>query len=191
MRKFVLIMAILSLLGGCADDPGKVTIRNTVKVDSHSADMCAYKWLQGECADFQQISVAESIRFIKDGGSGIVYYGFIGCPFCERAVPILNQAALEAGNTIYYVDVKAEPAATQEEYEELVSLLETTFNPDQKGNLTFFVPEVIGIKKGKITGYHVALVDGWTPIDEDDQMDDLQKTKLLDIYRNIIISAGG
>lgn len=65
-------------------------------------------------------------------------------------------------------------------------MIESTFDLDQNGEPAFYVPEVIGIKKGKITGYQVALVDGWKPADANDQMDDQQKEKLLGIYKEII-----
>ena len=145
-----------------------------------------YKQLEGNVADFQQITVAESIRFIKAGGSGIIYYGYVGCPFCERAIPLLNQAVLETGITIYYVDVKAEPIATQLEFQELVDLIGSTFSLDQNGYPAFYVPEVIGIKNGRITGFQVALIDDWKPSTPDDQMDEQQKEKLLNIYKEII-----
>ena len=33
------------------------------EVESEPADMSAYRWLEGETADFQEITWAESIRF--------------------------------------------------------------------------------------------------------------------------------
>ena len=181
----LLIVVILFFANGCSKSE-KVVITNTVEVNSQKVDMKDYKQLEGNIANFQQITVAESTRFIKEGGSGIIYYGYVGCPFCERAIPLLNQAAIETGITIYYVDVKAKPMATDAEYQELVALIESTFDLDQNGEPAFYVPEVMGIKKGKITGYQVALVDGWKPADANDQMDDQQKEKQLGIYKEII-----
>ena len=180
-----LVLVLLFMTNGCIKSE-KVIITNTAEVNSQKTDMKDYKQLEGTIADFQQITVAESIRFIKSGGSGIIYYGYAGCPFCERAIPLLNQAALETGATIYYVDVKAEPIATELEYQELTELIGSTFDLDQYGEPAFYVPEVIGIKNGKITGYQVSLVDGWKPSDENDQMNYQQKRKLLGIYKEII-----
>ena len=101
----LLIVVILFFANGCSKSE-KVVITNTVEVNSQKVDMKDYKQLEGNIANFQQITVAESTRFIKEGGSGIIYYGYVGCPFCERAIPLLNQAAIETGITIYYVDVR-------------------------------------------------------------------------------------
>jgi len=44
---------------------------------------------------------------ILDSGSGVIYFGFAGCPWCRNAVPVLLNAAKGAElDTIYYVNVR-------------------------------------------------------------------------------------
>ena len=102
------------------DEP--ITITNKIEIQSTPADMDGYIWIDEERADFQLIPLRESIRFFKEGGSGILYYGKVNCDWCQRAVPQLNRAARDLGVTVYYVDV-SDAAVSYEEYEELVKCI--------------------------------------------------------------------
>ena len=157
------------------------------EVESEPADMSAYRWLEGETADFQEITWAESIRFFKEGGTGILYYGYIDCPFCQRAVPLLNEAARETGTTVYYVNVYGKGhSADIDEYYALMECIDSIIGHDDKGEPDFKVPEVIGVRNGEITGHHLSLVDDFHPSYETEQMSDEQQAKLKQIYLDII-----
>ena len=52
------------------------------------------------------ISMKEASK-ILDSGSGVIYFGFSGCPQCRMAVPFLIEAANKSKvDTIYYVDIR-------------------------------------------------------------------------------------
>lgn len=164
-----------------------IQITNKIEIESTPADMDGYVWIDEERADFQLIPLRESIRFFKEGGSGILYYGKVNCDWCQRAVPQLNLAARELGVTVYYVDV-SDATVTYEEYEELVKCIDSTFRIDDTGEKAFFVPEVIAVKDGEVVGYHISLVDGYD-ITKSEQMSDSQKDELAGIYREVIKNA--
>ena len=109
MKKLsALLLSLCLLLCGCAkQETEKVTITNPVDIYSEPAIMTVYEWIGNEIADFQEITFTESLRLFSEKGSGILYFGYDNCPFCERAVPMLNKAALETGVSVYYVDVYA------------------------------------------------------------------------------------
>lgn len=174
------------LLGGCASKSEKVTITNPVDIQSEPAIMTVYEWIGDEIADFQEITFAESLRLFTEKGSGILYYGYNDCQWCERAVPVLNEAALQTGVTVYYIDVYGPFQPTKDEFDDLMDYIEDTFLEDDKGNKSFFVPLVIGVKNGEITGSHVSLVKSFELKDETSMMDEAQKKELRDIYLDII-----
>ncbi len=192
MKKFLATAMLLSILTGCTKDTTAeesviepVTITNTVALDSHYADMSPYKWIEGETAHFEEVTLAEANRLYLEGGSGIVYYGYIDCPWCQRAVPLLNEAAREMEVTVYYIDVYGAVQPSKEEYDTFINCIKDTLDIEN-GEYAFYVPYIAGVKNGKITGYHVSLLDSFTIENDDSQMDDAQKKELKTIYENII-----
>ncbi len=164
-----------------------VTITNTVELESTESDMSGYVWLDTtEKNVFQTISLKDSVRIFKEGGSAILYYGKVDCPWCQRAVPLLSQAAIIRDVTVYYVDVsqKVEKA----DYDELVTYIESTFQLNN-GKPSFFVPEVIAVKNGQIVDSHVSLVESFTLTSDEDMLTEEQSAELLEIYKTMIKKA--
>ena len=191
MKKIVLILTALLTLVSCGKQEQEVdktvTITNSVELNTYDADMSGYKWLYDSEPAFTEITLEESIRIFKEEGSGILYYGYVGCPWCERAVPILNKVAKETGVTVYYINVHFQ--TTMEAYNELMTYISPILEKDSEGEPVFKVPEVIAVKDGEITDHHLALVEDFKIENDDSQMSDSQKKELEDIYLNLIRSA--
>lgn len=191
MKKIVLVLTALLTLVSCGKQEQEVdktvTITNSVELNTYDADMSGYKWLYDSEPAFTEITLEESIRIFKEEGSGILYYGYAGCPWCERAVPILNKVAKETGVTVYYINVHFQ--TTMEAYNELMTYISPILEKDSEGEPVFKVPEVIAVKNGEITDHHLALVEDFKIESDDSQMSDSQKKELEDIYLNLIQSA--
>ena len=147
--------------------------------------MKGYKWIRNDVADFQLISLKESLRMFEEGGTGILYYGYDECAWCNRAVPELNEVAKELNLTIYYVDASAK--VEKEDYKKLLEYIDPVLKVNSSGEKGFYVPAVIGVKNGKLAEYHVSLLDSFelSKDDPNKQLSDAQKQELQDIYRNI------
>ncbi len=194
MKKIVLAFVALMTLVSCGksqsadtEEIETVTITNSVELNTTDTDMSGYKWLYDSEPAFVEMTLEESVRIFKEGGSGIVYYGYAGCPWCERAVPILNDVAKELGVTVYYINVHAQ--TTMEAYNELLTYITPILETDSNGEPEFKVPEVIAVKNGEITDHHLALVDGFKIESDESQMSDTQNEELKNIYINLIKSA--
>lgn len=211
MRKVKLILAgVMSLtLAACkpnlnidasataeASSAPEYTITNSVDLVTSEADMTGYQWLYDTDPPFVETTFQESIRMFTEKGSGILYYGRTNCPWCQRAVPVLDEVAQETGVTIYYIDAQqplataadgsVDAAKSQEVYQELLSYISPILEKDEDGEPAFQIPEVIGVKNGEIVGHHLSLVDSFSLDSEDAQMNDEQVAELKDIYRRII-----
>ena len=138
---------------------------------------------------FKQITYESSIKFFTEGYSGILYYGKVGCPWCERAVPILNAIAKDNNISIYYIDANKGMGETkrerEENYKNLSKYISDSFQEDDNGKKGMFVPDVIAVKNGKMVAYHVSLVDDYD-IHKDDQLSENQKEKLYNIYQQMV-----
>ena len=193
MKKILTCLLTVVLLAGCFNktDSKKnissdtLTITNKVSLTSTKADMKSYKWIRNDVADFQLISLKESLRMFEEGGTGILYYGYDECAWCNRAVPELNEVAKELNLTIYYVDASAK--VEKDDYKKLLEYIDPVLKVNSSGEKGFYVPAVIGVKNGKLVDYHVSLLDDFelSKDDPNKQLSDAQKQELQDIYRNI------
>ena len=188
MKKMMMAVLCLGMLVGCssktAASGSEVTITNPVELNTVTLDMSGYEWLNDSEPAFTEITLHESIRIFAEKGTGIVFYGYPGCSFCQRAVPEMNAVAKEMGISIYYIDVTniaADADHKEEDYDVLSGYISSVFVDD-----SFQVPDVIAVKDGELVGNHLSLVDDFKITSNDSQMNDEQKKELQDIYKGLI-----
>ena len=46
------------------------------------------------------VALEESLKLFENG-TGIVFYSYETCPWCNRVIPVLDEAAKEAGITVF------------------------------------------------------------------------------------------
>ena len=176
-------------------DPAEVTITNPVKLNvlEETADLSGYQWLYDDAPAFSLITLQESIRLFSEKGSGILVYSSDTCPWCNRAIPVLNDVLKEYGLKAYYVDtnmpIAPDAAESKRLYDELCGYIDSIFELDEDGQPTFQIPEVIAVKNGEIVGHHLSLVDSFVMTDNETQMTDGEIEELKTIYRGLIEAA--
>lgn len=144
-RKMLIITLILSvlLLTSCK---GKETISDSKKFASEYTQVQEYNV-------FTYRSEDEIIKILEHG-TGIVYLGFPECPWCQAYVPILNEVAdIEGLDKVYYYNILTDRQDNTEFYQKLVSILSDNLRYDEEGNKRIYVPAVISVVEGKITGF--------------------------------------
>ena len=188
------LLSVSILLFGCkptleSHNSNTTEILNLVYVDQKESDLKSYTFLADDNPAFKEITFESSIKFFTEGYSGILYYGKVGCPWCERAVPILNAVAKDNNISIYYIDANKGMGETKREREEnyanLSKYISDSFQEDNNGKKGMFVPDVIAVKNGKMVAYHVSLVDDYD-IHKNDQLSESQKQELYNIYQQMI-----
>ena len=188
------LLSVSILLFGCKPIPesqnsNTTETLNLVYVDQKESDLKSYTFLADDNPAFKEITFESSIKFFTEGYSGILYYGKVGCPWCERAVPILNAIAKDNNISIYYIDANKGMGETKREREEnyanLSKYISDSFQEDDNGKKGMFVPDVIAVKNGKMLAYHVSLVDDYD-IHKNDQLSESQKQELYNIYQQMV-----
>jgi len=112
---------------------------------------------------------AEDIINILEGGTGIIYFGFSSCPWCQAYVPMLNDLAREKGiETIYYLDIKDIRNENTSEYQKIVELTKDFLPLNDEGKERIYVPDVFFVKEGIILGHNneTSLISGGTTPEE-------------------------
>ncbi len=88
-------------------------------------------------------------------GTGIVFFGFPACPYCQVYTPVLNEVAKERGaEKIYYLNIKDMRDKNTDEYKKIVEILSEYLEKDENGDKRLYVPDTYFIKDGKIVGHN-------------------------------------
>lgn len=157
----------------------------------------------------------DKILEIIENGTGIIYLGFPGCPWCRNALPVLFDVAKENEvDTIYYMNILNERDlfvvedgklvyAKDEEgnekkgtkgYHQLLEALDEHLNDYtvlfegkeyETGEKRIYAPSIIFVRDGKVLGVHVSTVTS----DEDPKtpLTDEQYDELFGIYEDYIL----
>lgn len=212
MKKLMMTLLIASLLAGCGSNktsnkaPAAPTAfadgnnAGAINLETQPADMSNYVFLKDDNPAFTEITLEESFRLIEEKGTGCVYYSYETCPFCNRAIPTMDEAAKAMGITIFYVNLYSDTfmSKSKDEQNELVQKLYSLYEPalDHEKNentgkeeVKMRVPLLVGVRDGEIVGHHRGITDDFE-LDQDKldelQVTDKQKKELLSDYEKVI-----
>ncbi|HHW69129.1 MAG TPA: hypothetical protein GX747_02155 [Tenericutes bacterium] len=166
---------------------------NNVKITDSKKFKLEYESINNKANDagkkYKKLNISEEnpivysslkdIKRILQNGTGVIYFGFKECPWCRTAVPVLLNAAKEAGvNRIYYFndfsirdikqkdEITGEIITTQEgskEYYELLKILgehASIYSGLEDDTIKrLYAPTVVFVKSGEILGVHVGTID--------------------------------
>lgn len=213
MKLWKYMLASLLLLTGCTP-AGKPTETSAPVVSQEPAknagkielttlptDMSAYMFLDDPDHVFEEVTTEESLKLFVNG-TGIVIYSYETCPWCNRVMPVLNEAAKAKGVKVFYVNIYSDAfmQLSNQKKSDQIQALYTCLDPilDREKDETtgkekpvMQVPEVVAVKDGKITAHHMGIVDGFK-LDPDKlseyQVSKSQVKELKNIYLELIDS---
>lgn len=114
--------------------------------------------------DYPAVNMEENIYYyatydevveVLTEGTGIVFFGFPACPYCQIYAPVLDEVARErSADKIYYLNIKDMREQKTDEYKRLVEILRDYLEVDKYGNKKLYVPDTYVVKDGKIMGHN-------------------------------------
>jgi thiol-disulfide isomerase/thioredoxin len=191
MKRLWLILTVLCMvcLAGCRRQ--YVFDNDLVKTE---ADMSGYVYLKDPSPVFDLVSIDESYRLFEEEQAGVIFYSRVSCPFCNAAVPVLNDAAKELGVRIMYTDIE-DPEFMKLSWQErdekvfhLMELIDSILKTDDSGEKAFFIPLLIAVKNGKIMDSYVSVSEGVnTENFEETPKENIEHLK--ELYKRVIKAA--
>ena len=113
---------------------------------------------------FYDLTVKEMAQAMDEKRTFAVYFGYDSCEWCLDAVPVINEAAKQSGQTVGYVDTRANPAWEKntdiDDYDLLVEKVGEYLEFDDKGVRHLYVPTLFFIKEGKVVQFHEGTLEG-------------------------------
>lgn len=166
MKKWKMNLALsLCLLAGCASAPAAPQTENDEPAQTPLACEAGSENCEAKAeaeADFTEIEFDDAIALFEEGKSGVLYFGFAACPWCEEAVPILDEEAKKAGTQILFVrtrDENKERLYTDEQKEKIQKWIEKYMSENEEGELTLYVPLVVRVENGEAVAGHQGTVE--------------------------------
>ncbi|MBQ7991511.1 MAG: hypothetical protein IJ252_00645 [Solobacterium sp.] len=163
MKRLWMILTVLCMV--CLSGCGRQYVFDNDLVRTE-ADMSGYIWLEDESPAFDLVSIDESFRLFEEKQTGVIFYSRVSCPFCNAAVPVLNDAAKELGVRILYTDIE-DPEFMKLSWQErdgkvfhLMELIDSILKTDDNGEKAFFIPLLIAVKDGEIMDSYVSVSEG-------------------------------
>ena len=166
------------------------TITDIVIVDAEAledyaaADMSGYHYLTDAEHCFKEIETLDVVNMIDEGKTFIVVFTHTGCPWCQAAMPVLNDVAKTYGLAVGCVDVRKDPSWKSnldiENYDDLVERIGEFFPLDSDDLRHLYVPHVFFVKDGEVV--HEFSGAGVTYNGEDTPLNDEQIVELTGYY---------
>ncbi len=168
MKKLLVILSLI-LLAGCTNVPQptpsatpdttkKPNYCDAVEPCGETADMSGYEIEENHT--FVEIDFKEATeKIINSDENAVYYFGFVGCPWCMEAVPVLSKVAIEKEVTVYYINTRSDYSKTDEGTDYRMQI--TDFLDDylgyneNEGRNWLYVPDVLYMKNGEIMANHI------------------------------------
>lgn len=97
----------------------------------------------------------DEIVEVFEKGTGIVFFGFPACSWCQAYAPVLDEVARERDIAkIYYLDIMKMRKDNSDEYKKLIELTKEYLENDENGSKKIYVPDAYFVKDGKIVGHN-------------------------------------
>ena len=168
MKKYLIGILAAALLG-CAGtiepeetpDPQGCDTECEVVIGPQS-DMSGYTDLE-DTEVFTDTTVQTMVRSMEEGHTFVVYFGFVRCPWCQDAVPVLAEAAENAGMKVGYINTRPNEDIHSNieipDYDVLLEAVGDHFPPDDDGIPHLYTPYVFFIKDGSVVMTHQGTVE--------------------------------
>lgn len=165
---FALGLAMLlfaAIFAGCGEEGEEA--RPDPFAEGHAVvDVSGYESMadyEGHVA-FMETDVKEVAELMESEETFVLYAAFADCPYCNRMTPYLNEAALENGWTVGYIDTRKNPEWSSnmdiDDYDLFVELFGEYLDEDENGDLHLYTPDLYFVKKGEVVAHHPGVVEG-------------------------------
>lgn len=99
----------------------------------------------------------DSVEKMLAHGTGVIYFSFPECPWCQKYTPLLQNIAEKADMEVLYYNIYVDKSEDKEWYDAIAGMIEEK-NPeisryDNDGNTLIFMPLVLFVNEGEIIGY--------------------------------------
>ena len=132
MNKKTMLSAMLAMmLAGCGSTAAAVSTSPAASPSAFASAASAestslteeYSSLPADNA-YTLLSDHQDVEDMLNHGTGVLFFGFPECPWCQYYVPMLNEDALAAGINVKYYNIYVDKTADRTWYDSIADLLD-------------------------------------------------------------------
>ena len=156
-------------------------------LSTYTPDTSEYYFLEDDQDMLIGLTFEEALKIYADDSNftGVVFYGYPHCAFCNEALPTLVDVAVANDQPFYYINVQLSGYEISDEaLAEFENYAYAYYQDDGQGGKSFFVPTVFAIKDGQILDAHTGLLNDMT-IDTSEPLTQEVYDELSGIYQNL------
>ncbi len=128
----------------------------------------------------------DEVMELFNKGTGIVFFGFPACSYCQVYTPVLDEVARERSvDKIYYLNIKDMREQNTDEYKRLVEILSDYLESDESGNKRLYVPDTYFVKDGTIIGHNNSM-STLSGVDTNEYFDEAKRKELKDALIELV-----
>lgn len=150
------------------------------------SDMSHYENFNDEDHVFYDMNVKEMIDKINHKETFIVYFGFGECPYCNIAMPLLNEVAKDYDSIVYYIDTRSNSEWQSnidiDDYDLVVEYLGEYLEYDDEGKKHLYTPHVFFIKDGEVVYQYEGVVGEGNTTQDQEELKHIYQEGMEEIY---------
>ncbi|MEE8808799.1 MAG: thioredoxin family protein [Lactimicrobium sp.] len=183
MKRATILSAILALtLAGCGSAAAAVSGSPSASPSASASASVETESLNDQYTNlpvdnaFTLLTEHQDVEDMLNHGTGVLFFGFPECPWCQYYVPMLNEDAQSAGVNVKYYNIYVDKTANRTWYDSIADLLDEKDSEithyDNDGKKVIYMPLVIFLHDGEIIGFddetcdldsdEIAPADYWT-----------------------------
>lgn len=158
MRKLMTFFLTSTLLFGCTTV--KPSSTSTVQKEETTSFVQQYTDLDQQTTQLVQME-KENLQDFLNYGTGIIFFGFPECPWCQAYLPMLDTVLKETQAQAYYYNIYVDKSADRPFYDEVSQILKTNnisgnenvIHYTNEGKPVIYMPLTLFIEKGRIVAF--------------------------------------
>lgn len=159
-KKILTCLSLLLMISGCSSQQ---TSSVTSTSETKSEDVILSDIYDNLSSDNQfDIMLKDDLKTFIEHGTGILYFSFPECPWCQAYIPMLNDVLKEEDARAYYYNIHIDKEEDRDFYDEIAQLLidqNESGNEDvvlygNDGKPLIYMPLVLFINNGKIQAWN-------------------------------------
>ena len=174
MKKIIVALILIALfaLSGCGQQAsqsessvGTATVED-IFAEGPAVDLTVYKSMKDskEESMFTDVEVKDIAKLMDEKKTFVFMATFADCPYCNRVIPYVNEAAKKAGLHVGYLDTRKNPKWENntdiKDYDIFTKYFGEYLKKDNDGAPHLYTPHTFFIKEGKVVADHQGVIDG-------------------------------
>lgn len=182
-----LLITSMTIFASCAGGSGAGDEQGAAIPDEfagrEASDLSGYETMEDYSEEITLVDtdVKEIASMIDSGKTFAFIASYEDCPWCNRLMPYLNDAAREAGIHIGYINTRKDSSWQSnmdiDDYDLFVKRFRNWLEKDEEGKLHLYTPDAYFIKNGRVVERHSGVTEGAD--DPEDELTSEQEKQLM------------